>query len=367
MTTFDSSVARRALALDKSTIGFLIVDPHSQRIVDANEMACEILGFAPGRLNDTHLGDVSHQDDAAIDATFVAQLLSGTRDSFRNRKRFVTAQGDIIYADIEVRSLRDDSGRDEYHLVQLIESTHRHSAETLLALLADQPDGDTLARALCFGLLRDLVPHVVLIQHIDNESQTLVTDGAIGLDQVQRSYFSGVPLAAHLPISECARNQTELLMNYDDVLSLYPLVSKVIVHSDAPTDLLLCVLPIQSKGITIGVLATVFGGGTATSWKMRRRLTTASSVVATWLACNNRPRHHEKYPTSHQFSSYFTERQRAILKLIAAGLSNREIADELAYSIATIKADARSLMNLLGTNNREDLAEIANTMKLFVD
>lgn len=51
-------------------------------------------------------------------------------------------------------------------------------------------------------------------------------------------------------------------------------------------------------------------------------------------------------------SPVLSDRERLVIELIAKGLSNAEIADELHYAEATVKADIRHINQLWGVENR---------------
>jgi DNA-binding NarL/FixJ family response regulator len=54
-----------------------------------------------------------------------------------------------------------------------------------------------------------------------------------------------------------------------------------------------------------------------------------------------------------------TARQREVLVLMREGRVNREIAEDLGYSVATIKADITALGQLLGARGRAEILERA--------
>jgi len=60
-----------------------------------------------------------------------------------------------------------------------------------------------------------------------------------------------------------------------------------------------------------------------------------------------------------------TERQRSVLRLLARGLSNKEIARELNVSPATVKVHVGQLIAALGAVNRTDVAIKATARKLI--
>ncbi len=54
-----------------------------------------------------------------------------------------------------------------------------------------------------------------------------------------------------------------------------------------------------------------------------------------------------------------TERERQVLKLLAEGLSNHDIAERLVITPATVKFHTRSIRHKLGTNSRTETAILA--------
>jgi LuxR family maltose regulon positive regulatory protein len=54
-----------------------------------------------------------------------------------------------------------------------------------------------------------------------------------------------------------------------------------------------------------------------------------------------------------------TEREMAILRLMAAGLSHREIAEELYLSVNTIKWHSTHIYSKLGVHKRADAVDLA--------
>jgi LuxR family transcriptional regulator, maltose regulon positive regulatory protein len=59
-----------------------------------------------------------------------------------------------------------------------------------------------------------------------------------------------------------------------------------------------------------------------------------------------------------------SDQERRVLRLLAAGLSNPEIADQLVVSVNTIKTQVRSIYDKLSVSSREQAAEVALRLKL---
>ena len=68
---------------------------------------------------------------------------------------------------------------------------------------------------------------------------------------------------------------------------------------------------------------------------------------------------------SHQLAA-LTERERAVLELIATGLSNREIADELVVSEATVKTHVGRILSKVDARDRAQLVVFAYESGLVI-
>ena len=70
------------------------------------------------------------------------------------------------------------------------------------------------------------------------------------------------------------------------------------------------------------------------------------------------------HATSELNANRLTPRQRAILPLIAQGMSNKEIARALKIAVGTTKIHASSFLRILGVRNRTEAAVIARNFIL---
>ena len=54
-----------------------------------------------------------------------------------------------------------------------------------------------------------------------------------------------------------------------------------------------------------------------------------------------------------------TSREREVLQLLAEGLSNREIAEQLSISVKTVETHRSNMMGKLGINSKTELVKYA--------
>ncbi|MEY4606835.1 MAG: hypothetical protein RLY45_1595, partial [Actinomycetota bacterium] len=76
--------------------------------------------------------------------------------------------------------------------------------------------------------------------------------------------------------------------------------------------------------------------------------------LAVWLSLRRGGEHGAVTATARPLL-HLTDRQRAILDLVARGRTNAQIARELDYSTATVKADLAAMYRLFGVRVRADL------------
>lgn len=83
------------------------------------------------------------------------------------------------------------------------------------------------------------------------------------------------------------------------------------------------------------------------------------------------PQHEEKRPVATSLASSLllieplSAQERRVLRLLSAGLSNPEIAQELVVSINTIKTQIQSIYRKLNVNSRKEAREVAHHLKLI--
>jgi len=70
-------------------------------------------------------------------------------------------------------------------------------------------------------------------------------------------------------------------------------------------------------------------------------------------------------PSASEAMRELSERERAVLRLLAAGQTNREIAEAVGYSVGTIKNTVQAIMEKLGVSDRTQAAVLAVRSGIF--
>ncbi len=123
-------------AFDGAPIGIALVSLHPDtpgRYLQINGALCGLLGYPADDLVGRSVLDVTHPDDAADNATLLAQLAHTTIERYRTDKRYVHADGHPIWVRVHSSPVRDASGRPSYAITHVEDVTETMQAQERLA------------------------------------------------------------------------------------------------------------------------------------------------------------------------------------------------------------------------------------------
>lgn len=113
--------------------------------LEVNSALCDIAGYDRQALLAKTFQDITHPDDLDADLSLLQEVLLGTRTSYEMEKRYVRADGSIVWILLTVSLVRDEEGCPVHFISQVLDIDDRKAAETQLRVEADL---DSLTGAL---------------------------------------------------------------------------------------------------------------------------------------------------------------------------------------------------------------------------
>lgn len=130
---------RRGTGPSSSTppVGVALIAPDG-RYEQVNRRLCMDTGYTPAELLGRGFQDITHPDDAGLDAVMLDQLLSGLVDSCSIDKRYLRKDGLVEWAEESRSVVRDEDGHPT-HLISAVRDTtaQRRAQDELERLAAD--------------------------------------------------------------------------------------------------------------------------------------------------------------------------------------------------------------------------------------
>ena len=106
------------------------------RFLEANPAFDEILGYPPGSLVGRSMWELTHPDDRATTGAVIARLVSGEVDRFNFEKRYLHADGRVVWASVNGSIVRDAPGHPQFLIGQIEDITERRELREQLARTA---------------------------------------------------------------------------------------------------------------------------------------------------------------------------------------------------------------------------------------
>jgi PAS domain S-box-containing protein len=125
------SEERFRAAFENAPIGMALVGL-DERILDANASLCAMLGHPRERLLRMTVPEITHPEDAAAEARQKQVLLGGGRSFYRMEKRYLHADGHVVWGQLSVTAVPGEDGKPRHFVGQLEDITERKLAEEAL-------------------------------------------------------------------------------------------------------------------------------------------------------------------------------------------------------------------------------------------
>jgi diguanylate cyclase (GGDEF)-like protein/PAS domain S-box-containing protein len=160
-------------AFDNAPIGMAMFNTDGE-YVRVNEALCQMLGRSPSELVGRRDQEFTHPDDREADIDAAWKILKGETDRWQTEKRFVRADGRIVWAIANLSFLRDDRGRPLSWLGQFQDISDRKEAEQRLREMTEHDDLTGVANRR--RLTRELATRVLHSARYAERGALLVLD-----------------------------------------------------------------------------------------------------------------------------------------------------------------------------------------------
>ena len=118
------SIQQFQSAFDNAPIGKAIVGLDGSWL-KVNAALCNLLGFTEEQLMAADFQSVTHPDDIDADMAEVEKLLTGSDSSYRIEKRYLRADGAVIWGILSVALVRDRAGKPIHFISQVVDITEQ--------------------------------------------------------------------------------------------------------------------------------------------------------------------------------------------------------------------------------------------------
>jgi diguanylate cyclase (GGDEF)-like protein/PAS domain S-box-containing protein len=123
-----SSDARFRSIFDLASVGIALVALDG-RWIRANARLCEILGYSQHQLENMTFQRVTHPDDLDADLKLLRQLERNEVNQYQVEKRYIRADGAVVWVNLNVNSKRSASGEPEYYVAVIQDITKQKAQQ----------------------------------------------------------------------------------------------------------------------------------------------------------------------------------------------------------------------------------------------
>ena len=128
---------RYKLVCSNPYIGFIWVTNQGV-IFESNATYCKMLGYSEDEVVNRHFKEFSHPEDLVKDMPYIMKLAKGEIDKYETEKRYLTKNGEVIWADLNLSNVRDQYGNILYRIAIIKEITERKKHEAKLLEISER-------------------------------------------------------------------------------------------------------------------------------------------------------------------------------------------------------------------------------------
>lgn len=228
-----------------------------------------------------------------------------------------------------------------------------------LRYLSTVPEPVSLVQALQDGPLRPFGARGSLLFARTSEDALLCMAAATDVIDVVRDRYSLVPLSLDIPIANTCRAGTIDTFTLPTLADAFPAlaVDRHVWDSLSSVGETVYCAAIKSSGESVGLLSFIVDAERAHETVDLETIEALRYALGMWLS---RPDVAQRVADERHIGSapfVLSLRQRDIVNLIDAGLTNAEIGDRLGYSTSLVKQEVQRMMRGLRVDGRLELVE----------
>ncbi|WP_353570700.1 PAS domain S-box protein [Candidatus Albibeggiatoa sp. nov. BB20] len=110
----------------------MIVSDHNARIVRVNKKALDLFNYTTEQFYQKPYLELTYSEDIEYSKIQVSKLINGEIDTLRLDKRYVNQSNQIIWADVNVSVLREETGRIQFFIAQITDISEKKAVEQAL-------------------------------------------------------------------------------------------------------------------------------------------------------------------------------------------------------------------------------------------
>jgi len=107
------------------------------RFIKINAAFCNLVGYPEDRMLDLDFQAITHPDDLNLDLSLLEELVAGKIPYYRMEKRYLRADGALVWVNLAVSMVVDEDGRPKHFISQVQDLTARKKAETDYRMMAE--------------------------------------------------------------------------------------------------------------------------------------------------------------------------------------------------------------------------------------
>jgi PAS domain S-box-containing protein len=236
------SEARFRTIFEQSATGIQLTDVEGF-FVDTNPALQDMLGYTSEELRHLGLTEVTHPDDMERTWDLLKSLLRGERDRYDTETRYLRKDGSVIWAQLSVSSVLDESGHSQYVVSLVHDITARKSMEAeleevqRLLIASVETERARLARELHDGPLQDLYGAIYKMQDVipalKNSPEEISAESTVVIIQQVISLLRSIVGELRPPVLGPFGLEKAIRAHTDRMRAIYPTLE---IHLDLMSD-----------------------------------------------------------------------------------------------------------------------------------